>query len=330
MENPRSTDLLKGLIMPTSCPFPVPAHLRFLPLLCVLLLAGASSAVAQIENSGFPVLQLAPAARSAAMGGSDTAVAESGSAALFTNPALLSERAHGGLSFSYLNHLSDINAGWVTYGRHIEGRGSFAAGIRYLSFGAFDERNELGEKTGTFSASDIALTLGGARAWKHGLRYGASLSLMHASLASNGATATGLDAGIYYDDSAHRQSFGLSIHNLGVVFSSVGERSDALPLDVRLGYARHLEHLPLLVSVTGYRLHRFDGGPDEAGALARILYHVRLGGEFQFSDAFRVRFGYDHRQHDELRVKSRLDMAGFSTGLGLKLSRFGFDYAYNS
>lgn len=303
---------------------------RTLVLFCCLLLAGIPAAEAQIENSGFPVLQLAPSSRSAAMGGSDTALEETGSAALFTNPALLSERAHGGLSFSYLNHLSDINAGWVTYGKHIEGRGSFAAGLRYLSFGQFDERDESGEKTGTFSASDVALTVGGARAWKHGIRYGASLSLMHASLASNGATGTGVDAGIYYDDAAHRQSFGVSLHNLGVVFNSVGERSDRLPLDLRVGYARRLAHLPLTVSVTGYRLHRFDGGPDDASALARILYHVRFGGEFRFSESFQVRFGYDHRQHDELRVKSRLDMAGFSTGLGLKVSRFGFDYGYNS
>jgi hypothetical protein len=294
------------------------------------MIMGWQTAFAQIENSGFPVLQLEPSARTAAMAGSSVALLDTGSGSLFVNPALVSPEADGRMEFSWLNHLSDINAGWIAYGRDMGAKGAYAAGIRYLSFGQFDERNELGEKIGTFSAADIALTVGGSRAWKSGFRYGAALSVMHASLASSGATGAGIDAGLIYDDAARRQSLGVSVHNLGIVLSSIGERSDALPTDVRIGYTRRLAHLPLLVSVTGHRLHKMDGGPDDAGTIARILYHTRLAGEFQFSEAFRVRFGYDHRRHDELKIKSRLDLAGFSTGLGVRLSRFSFDYAVNS
>lgn len=311
-------------------------HLHRIALsLCLLLIAsltlGAPSAQAQIENSGFPVLQLEPSARTAALAGSATALLDNGSGALFSNPALLTAEADGRIEFSYLNHLSDIDAGWVAYGKDMGELGSFGAGIRYLSFGQFDERNELGEKVGSFSAADVALTVGGARTWKPGLRYGAALSIMHASIAaSSNATGIGLDAGLVYDDSENRQSFGVSVHNVGTVLSSIGERSDRLPADLRIGYTRTLAHLPLLVSVTGYRLHKMDGGPDDAGAIARILYHTRFAGEFQFSESFQIRFGYDHRRHDQLKVKSRLDMAGFSTGLGIRISRFAFDYAFNS
>jgi hypothetical protein len=295
------------------------------------MLFSALSASAQIENSGFPVLQLDPSARTAALAGSSTALLDNRSSALFSNPALISTEADGNLEFSYLNHLSDIDAGWVSYGKDMGNLGAFAAGIRYLSFGQFDERNDLGEKTGSFSAADLALTLGGSRSWRPGLRYGASLSLMHASIAaSSNATGLGVDAGLIYDDTENRQSFGISIHNAGVVLSSIGERSDRLPADLRVGYTRRLAHLPLLVSVTGYRLHKMDGGPEDAGAIARILYHTRFAGEFQLSESFQVRFGYDHRRHDQLKIKSRLDMAGFSTGLGLRISRFAFDYAFNS
>ncbi len=297
----------------------------------VMAVGMSNSAAAQIENSGFPVLQLEPSARTAALAGSSTALLDTGSGALFSNPALVSPEADGHVEFSYLNHLSDISAGWVAYGRDMGLLGAFSAGIRYLSFGQFDERNDLGEKDGSSSAADVALTVGGSRAWQSGLRYGAAISLMHTSLASSySATGFGVDAGLVFDDSTRRQSFAVSIHNLGPVLSSIGERSDHLPADLRVGYTRRLAHLPLLVSVTGYRLHAMDGGPDDAGAIARILYHTRLAGEFQFSEAFQVRFGYDHRRHDELKVKSRLDMAGFSTGVGLKISRFAFDYALNS
>jgi hypothetical protein len=77
-------------------------------------------------------------------------------------------------------------------------------------------------------------------------------------------------------------------------------------------------------------LHRLDGGPDGTSAVGNVLYHVVFGGEFQFSDSFQIRFGYNHRRHDELRLKSRLDLAGFSMGLGLRLSRVALDYAFNS
>ena len=288
------------------------------------------SAHAQIENSAFPVLQLDPSARTAALAGSSTALLDAGAGAFFANPALISPEAHRRVEFSWLNHLSDISAGWMAYGRDMGTRGTYAAGIRYLSFGHFDERNDAGEKTGSFSAADVALSLGGSRTWQSTLRYGASVSIMHASMASNGATGLGMDAGLVYEDASRGQTLGISIHNVGVVLSSIGERSDALPTDLRIGYTRRLAHLPLLISITGYRLHALDGGPDGNGIIARILYHSRLAGEFQFSEAFRVRLGYDHRRHDELKVASRLDLAGLSSGLGIRLSRFSFDYAFNS
>lgn len=288
------------------------------------------TATAQIENSGFPVLQLEPSARTAAMAGSSVALTDPGAGALFSNPALITTEADGHLEFSWLNHLSDISAGWIAYGKDFDSLGTFVAGVRYLSFGSFDERNDLGEQTGTFSASDVALTVGASRPWREGIRYGASLSFMHSSLASSGASAMGIEAGAVYDDPERRQSFGVSFHHLGFVLSSIGERSDALPADLRIGFTKRLAHLPLLLSVTGYRLHKMDAGPEDTGAIAKILYHTRLAGEFQFSESFRVRLGYDHRRHDELKIKSRLDLAGFSTGVGIRISRFSFDYALNS
>lgn len=302
----------------------------FSALLFAMIFVGNRESSAQIENSGFPVLQMEPSARSAAMAGSSTAVSESGAGALFLNPALITPDVDGRIEFSWLNHLSDINAGWIAYGKDMDSLGTFVAGLRYLSFGSFDERNDIGEKTGTFSAADVSLTLGGSRAWTNKVRYGAALSISHSSLASNGANALSTEAGLVYSDEASRQSIGVSLHHLGVVVSSIGERSDKLPTDLRIGYTRRLAHLPLLVSVTGYRLNKMDGGPDGTGAIGKILYHTRLAGEFQFSESFRVRFGYDHRRHDELRVNSRLDLAGFSTGVGIKISRFAFDYAFNS
>jgi len=287
-------------------------------------------ASAQIESSGFPVLQLDASARSAALGGASDALGEANSNVVFSNPALLVPGADRRLAFSYLNHLSDINAGWLSYARQFDSLATVAIGLRYLSFGSFDERDEQGIKTGTFGASDVALTLGASRPWRKYWTYGASLGLMHSSIASNAASAAAISAGVVYANPSSQSTFSASVQQLGLVLSSVGKRSDKLPLDVRLGVTQKLAHLPLLISLTGYRLQKMDGGADTNGVLTSVLSHVKVAGEFQFSKAFQVRFGYDHRKHDDLKIKSRLDMAGFSTGIGLVIAKIGFDYSFNS
>jgi hypothetical protein len=299
-------------------------------LAMVVFLFVAVPVQAQIESSGFPVLQLDASARTAALGGASSALLESNSTALFSNPALLSPSAHKSLSFSYLNHLSDINAGWLSYARNVDSLGTLAVGVRYVSFGSFDETDERGEKIGTFGASDVALTVGGARTWRTNWRVGVGVNLMRSSIASNAATAASLDGGLVFAKPGSLSSFSASAHNLGLVFSSIGQRSDSLPLDVRLGFTQKLAHLPLLVSVTAYRLHKLDGGDASNKAVSSLLNHIRLAGEFQFSSAFQVRFGYDHRKHQDLKVKSRLDMSGFSTGVGIVIAKVRFDYSFNS
>ena len=101
-------------------------------------------------------------------------------------------------------------------------------------------------------------------------------------------------------------------------------------MDLRIGLTKKLAHMPLLLSVAAYRLHRLRGNPNRSDFISNALYHLVLGGEFLFSDSFQIRFGYNHRRHDELRMKSRLDFAGFSMGVGIQLSRVGIDYGFNS
>lgn len=300
-------------------------------MLAVFLAIGMLTEVrAQIESSGFPILQLDPSARSAAMGGANAALTELSSNSFFGNPALLTPASHGKLAVSYLNHVSDLQAGWLSYARSIDSLGTFGVGLRYLSFGSFVERNELGEETGTFGASDVALTVAGARPFTNRITYGANLHFLRSSIAAEAASALALDLGLTYLSETQQTSFSTSVHHLGYVLSSIGNRSDELPFDLRVGFTQKLAHLPLLVSVTGYRLTQLDGGEEGNSSIASVLNHLRLAGEFQFSKSFQIRFGYNHRQHENLKVKSRLDMAGFSTGVGLVIAKIGIDYSFNS
>lgn len=315
-------------------PLRVPKPFRPFALAGLLVLAGLPVAAPAAAQPGgdptFGFLRLEPSARAAALGGSYAAIYGDDINALFYNPALLNEEMHRAASFSYLNHLAGLNAGFIAYGRHLEGLGTFGAGLRFLSWGELQGADASGERTGTFGAGDVALTVGYARSAGEHLRYGASVHAVHASVASYAATAVAFDAGVVYHLPAALLTFSAAVNNVGATLDSFGETEDVLPVDVRVGVAKRLRYVPLLLSVTGYNLHEPGDAPETSKALDRVMRHVALGGEFQFSEAFNVRFGYNHRRHEELKMKSRLDLAGFGAGFGLKVSRVRFDYAFNS
>lgn len=313
----------------SSSSLPRRAHGWVLPL---LLLCAALPAQAQPGDlSGFSFLRLEPSARAAALGGSFSAVYGSDVNALFYNPALLNEEMHRTLSLSYLNHLAGLNAGFAAYSRHVDGLGTFGAGLRFLSWGELQEADAQGQQTGTFGASDVALTAGVARPVNDHLRYGVNVHTILSHVGPYNAAALAADAGVLYHFPEQQLSLSASVNNVGLTLTSLGSTRDELPLDVRVGVAKRLRYVPLLLSVTGYNLHDLGGElPEESTTLDGVLRHLAVGGEFQFSDAFNVRFGYNHRRHEELKMKSRLDLAGFGAGFGLKIARFRMDYAFNS
>lgn len=304
--------------------------MKYFALAACLLTCALPARSQPTDLSGFGFLRLEPSARAAALGGSFSAVYGDDVNAFFYNPAALNDAMHGALSVSYLNHLSDINAGFVAYSREVAGVGTLAGGLRFLSYGEFEEADEQGNRTGTFGASDVALTVGAARAQSERLRYGANVHVVYSSIADFNASALALDAGVLYALPEQTLTLSAGVNNLGVTLSSFGDTKDDLPLDVRVGLTKGLRYLPLTVSVMGYNLHDYDSISDDATTLDNVLGHLALGGELQFAEAFGVRVGYNHRRHEALKTKSRLDLAGFGAGFGIKITRFRFDYGYNS
>lgn len=296
----------------------------------VCWLPAATVSSAQIESVAFPVVQLDESARVAALGGRSPALTTDDVGALFSNPALLSTLARKTISVSYLNHIGSITAGWISYAVGVDSLTTAGVGIRYLTFGSIEKADEEGVRNGTFSASDMSITVGASRSTIPSLTYGVNVNFLLSSIDGFHSSALTADAGVFYEMAASGTTLGATIHHAGFVLSSFGRRDDRVPFDIRIGLTKRLTHMPLLLSVTAYRLHSFDGGPDDATALSSALYHLILGAEFVFSDSFQIRFGYNHRRHDELRMKSRLDLAGISFGTGIRLSRIAVDYAFSS
>lgn len=296
--------------------------------LIVLLGFTAVSQVQAQVSGAFSILRLDPSPRAAAMAGSYGTAPSNDVHAMFYNPASLSDELAGRLGLVYMNHIGDLNAGFTAYAWELDGIGTVAGGLRFLTWGATDRIDEDGIVDGTFGATDLAVTLALGRQYTQNIRIGAALHGVSSGIDNHRASALAADIGAIVEYGGFIA--GVSAHNIGAVTSSLGMEDDMLPTDLRLTVSRRLEHLPLLLSLTGRNLHDLGGGPDNVEGLDAVMRHLAFGGEFQFSDAFQLRFGYNHQRHQDLKMSTRLDMAGVGLGFGLRVNRFHLDYAFNS
>jgi len=277
--------------------------------------AGSMSAYGFLRNDA--------SARAAALAGSFTTVANDPNA-VFYNPASLGtiEGARGSIGF--FKHLMDINAGSAAYSAEIEDWGRFGAGIIYTNYGSFTETDASGTELGSFSANDIALSIGYAAQLEENLNLGAAVKFIYSGIADYTSTAVAADVGILYRIPDSRLAFGASIRNLGAQLSTYNGTREDLPLDVTVGASVIPKGLPLYLNVGFHRL------ADDAETLGERFRYFTVGGEFTLSKVLLFRVGYDNARRKDFKIGSSADMAGFSGGIGILVSGYTIDYALSS
>ena len=304
-------------------------------------------------NSTYDFLNIASSARVNALGSTQVGIIDSSELSLsFYNPALLMPASHNHLSANYIDFISDINIGFISYARHYDKIGTFAAGVQYINYGKFKEALENGTLTGnTFAAADYALNLLYSRnIWKN-FTAGINLKPIYSSYETYSSLGIAADLGISYIDSAGLFSAGLVFKNIGTQITTYQYLTDGiyepLPFDIQLGFSQRLAHAPLRFDVTLNQLHNWkltdkstwdydnkdendyvSGNSDNI--LRQFLRHVILGIEFIPSQNFSLSFGYNYQRKRELSVSSNPGMVGLSGGINVKISKFRFSYAIAS
>jgi hypothetical protein len=287
---------------------------RFSALILLLL----SSNVIVGQNT-YEFLRLDASPRPAALAGTYVANADDPNV-IFYNPAGMANLSGQPISFSYLSHLADINYASISYSHKFEGIGRFGAGIQYINYGTFTEADQFGNKTGDFSAGEMALLIGYSGSLEGNFYYGGNVKFIYSSLHEQSSSAIAADLGLQYVLKESNWVFGFSALNMGSQMSSYFNVKESLPLDIRLGFSKRLEHMPFEFFFSFNKLN------EEEDRFSKIAF----GGEFRLSKAVKLRFGYDNEKRKELKIGSTAGMAGFSFGVGVKISDYIFDYALSS
>jgi hypothetical protein len=275
----------------------------------------------------------------ASLGGVNVSLNETDLNLAYHNPALLNDDMDKSLTLSYVNYFAGINYGMSMYSRSIKGIGNFAAGLTYLNYGSFKETDEAGNITGTFTASEYALSMIYSGQLDSVFSFGVNLKPILSHLESYTSFGIALDMGASWHSSNNRTSAGFVIKNIGFEITTyAGETREKLPFEIQAGISHRLEHAPFRFSLTLRHLERFDltydystagssTGSSTSGDFGENVFrHMIFGAELIPHKNFYFSAGYNYQRRRELQVESSASTVGFSWGFGIRTSYLGLGF----
>lgn len=307
------------------------------------------SALAQLGGtSAYNFLRLSNSARIAAMGNNFSPIKDGDITLSVANPSIIDERMDNDLAISFVDYYSDISYGFVSYSRTYEELGSFAASVQYIDYGQTMETSAFeGDTLGYFSGQESAITLGWARPLDSLFYIGANFKMITSVLHTYSSYGLAVDLAASYHNPEKELTASLIFRNIGRQIKSYEPgQNEPLPFDIQLGLSKKLQHVPFRYSIILTNLQKFDltyTNPnatdnlpdpftgetqgDDKGIGDKLMRHVVIGGEFMPTNNFSLRFGYNYRVRQEMKVDSKLGTVGLSWGLGFRVSKFHFSYS---
>lgn len=283
------------------------------------------SVFAQSEIPAFDFLRVETGAKASSLAGAFDTYTDDPNA-MFYNPASLSTITNNKISAGFGKYLLDMNFGTLAYAQKYKDIGWFGIGVKYFDYGSFDRADESGTPTGeTFNANDLMVSVGYGNFIYERINYGFTLKYIYSGIAEYKSSAIAMDFGMQYHMPESQLSLSFGVLNLGSQLSSYIDTKEKLPLDIRVGVSKRLEHTPVRLNVTFSKLNE---------SREKLIQHIKafsIGAEFIFSDYVSARLGYDNESRQDMKLGTSLGISGFSTGLGIRFAeKYVFDYSLNS
>lgn len=280
---------------------------------------------AQSEIPAFDFLRVETGAKASSLAGAFDTYTDDPNA-MFYNPGSLSTITNNKVSAGFGKYLLDMNFGTLAYAQKYKDIGWFGIGVKYFNYGSFDRADESGTPTGeTFNANDLMVSVGYGNYIYEKINYGITVKYIYSGIAEYKSSALAMDFGMQYHMPESQLSLSFGVLNLGAQLSSYISTKEKLPLDIRVGVSKRLEHTPVRLNVTFAKLNE---------SREKLVQHFKafsIGAEFIFSDYVSARLGYDNESRQDMKLGTSLGISGFSTGLGIRFAeKYVFDYSLNS
>lgn len=299
-------------------------------------------------RNSYEFLRLPVSGRLTGLGGALIGVQDGDVNLAMSNPAALNIKMDGAIALNNNFHFAGISYGHAAFGKHLSKLGiTSQIAASYMNYGSFSAADEVGVQNGTFSAYESAFTIGAAKAINERIHLGANLKLVNATYETYNSMGIAADLGAMYITNNGRTVVSGVFKNFGKELSTLNGKRYGTPFDIQIGINQRLQYLPLRVGFIFHNLQQWSisyddpnrivevdilGGSSEPSAFKKgidnFFRHTILSGEFLLgkSENLKLRFGYNHLRRKELSIPQLRSRAGFSLGIGLKISKFSIDY----
>lgn len=329
---------------------------KFLRCLFLLAVTHYSSLTVHGQVTGgqraFEFLRLPQSPHISALGGINVANGSPDVSLAVQNPSLMRPGLHNQLQLAYNNYYAGISVMNLQYGYHVEKlKTSFVMGVQNVAYGQATRTDAAGNINGTFTARDLAVSVGASRQYGERWRYGAALKAVSSVLDDKSATGLLADVGVTYYDTSNGITVGIVAKNMGAMLDKYNAANPAepMPFDLQLGFSKKFAHLPLRFNATAHHLYEWDirynnpadvqasnlfGSVDTAAREKRyisdkIFRHLIFGADIMLGKRITVTAAYNHLRRGELAVSTRTALAGFSFGATVDLNKLHLQYARN-
>jgi hypothetical protein len=273
------------------------------------------------------------------LGGTNVSVLTNDLNLAYHNPALLNKGMDKNLALNYVNYFAGINYGLAMYSRSYSGTGNFAVGLTYLNYGSFTEADVTGTITGSFRASEYALSLIYSREIDTLFSVGITFKPVISQLEKYTSAGFAFDLGASWHNPENLFSAGIVIKNLGCeVTTYAGESHEKLPFEIQAGISQRLPHAPIRLSLTLRHLEKYDlthqynpitdnsSSKDASGFFENAMRHAIIGVELIPHKNFYISAGYNYQRREELQVDTKVSTVGFSWGFGFNTSVLNIEF----
>ena len=258
----------------------------------------------------------------------------------YKTTSLLNQSQINHIALDYLSLSNEINLFSFVYANELKKFGMYNIGVKNLNYGNFQGYDANGFQTNEFHANDLMFFTGISKMIIKDLTLGLNLELLNSNYESFSAMAIASNTSLTYVNKKRKLIFSFSLNNLGRQINGFTDIKEKIPTSLKFGMSKSLNHLPFTYYISLHDLQRFDiSGPvqasqsyrDDETILKKMFYHVNIGGELNpFKKNLFLRFGFNFQKRYQMMVRNIPQLAGFSSGVGIKFSSFSLDYAITS
>ena len=313
----------------------------------LIFLVNSTTIFSQVGGeSVFQFLNLTSSSRQVALGGEALTLINDVNQPIW-NPSVINPELDKQLSVNYNSYLAGISIGSASYSQVINRRfGAIHGSIKYLNYGTLIEADENGNETGTFKASDVAVSVGYAfnLPWTN-VFMGFNGKLINSTISNFTSSGIAADIAVLYYSPYKSYAFTMVARNIGTQIQSFDGTNEKLPFKVAIGGSYKLKYVPLKWHLTIDNLQQWNVAvpnpsnqisdlegnitEEKISFLTNAIRHLVIGAELFPESPINLRAGYNFRRSSELKLQNARSFSGISFGFGIKMNKLRFNYAFS-